>query len=168
MEQALLYLLEDLLKWNKEVFGNLFRQKRKAWARMEGIQRKLAKGGGNHLLRMEAKIWEELNTILNQTETFWFQKSRIDAIREGDPNTRCFHLSTITRRKRNKIESLRSTDDEWISDIAEVKNLVLEYSTSLFMDFSYSVMHSNLPSGCFSSSARTTFFPCCTFFISRY
>ncbi|KAJ8424161.1 hypothetical protein Cgig2_032096 [Carnegiea gigantea] len=31
-------------------------QKRKAWARLEGIQCKLAESGGNHLLRMEAKI----------------------------------------------------------------------------------------------------------------
>ena len=34
-------LLSVLNTWNKEVFGNLFRRKRKTWAHTQGIQRKL-------------------------------------------------------------------------------------------------------------------------------
>ncbi|KAJ8446977.1 hypothetical protein Cgig2_006605 [Carnegiea gigantea] len=33
---ALSYLADDLVKWNKDVFGNLFRRKQKTWARLEG------------------------------------------------------------------------------------------------------------------------------------
>ena len=38
-------LASELTHWNKEVFGNLFRRNRKLWARIEGIQRKLAQDG---------------------------------------------------------------------------------------------------------------------------
>ena len=35
---SLTYLAADLCSWNREVFGNLFRRKRKTWARLKGVQ----------------------------------------------------------------------------------------------------------------------------------
>ncbi|VVA23745.1 PREDICTED: Transposon TX1, partial [Prunus dulcis] len=37
---------------------------------------------------------------------FWLQKSRNTWLKEGDRNTKFFHLSTIIRRRRNKLEGL--------------------------------------------------------------
>ena len=47
---------------------------------------------------LEAKLRKELNVILNEIELFWFQKSRVEAIHDGDKNTKYFHISTIIRR----------------------------------------------------------------------
>ena len=101
---ALQHLAGDLQKWNKEMFGNLFRRKGQIWARLNGVPKKLADGSGKHLIKLEVKLRRELDDVLNQIETFWFQKSRMAAIKDGDRNTRYFHLSTIIRRRYNRIE----------------------------------------------------------------
>jgi len=77
---ALQQLSDDLCVWNKEVFGNLLRRKRKAWARLEGVQKRLTEGGRRHLLKLEAKLRKELNVILKEIEHFWFKKSIVEAI----------------------------------------------------------------------------------------
>lgn len=43
------------------------------------------------------------------------RKSRQAAINDGDRNTRYFHLSTVIRRRRNKIETLQDEYGEWIT-----------------------------------------------------
>ena len=98
-------------KWNAETFGNLFRRKRIVWARLEGIQRSLSQQHNSSLIKLEAKWRRDLDEVLNQTDTLWFQKSRTEAIRDGDRNTRYYYLSTIMRRKLNRIEALQDAQD---------------------------------------------------------
>lgn len=57
----------------------------------------------------------------------WFQKSRMDAIRDGHRNTKYVHLSTIIRRRRNRIRSLQIAAGEWVFCQKETKQLVLGY-----------------------------------------
>ena len=45
-----------LTTWNKEVFGNLFRRKRKLWARLEGIQQRMEAGAPRYLLKLERRL----------------------------------------------------------------------------------------------------------------
>jgi len=52
---ALQFLASELTSWNKEVFGNLFRRRRKLWNRIEGIQARLA-DGATHLLKSEMSL----------------------------------------------------------------------------------------------------------------
>ena len=123
-----------LSKWNRETFHNIFRRKAELFARLEGVQKLLSKGRYPHLIKMEARLRREMDDVLNQEELLWFQKSRMDAIRDGDRNTRYFHLSTIIRRRRNRIEALRKDTGEWTFDPDELKNMVLSYWKSLFQE----------------------------------
>jgi len=91
-------LAAELSTWNKEVFGNLFRRKRKLWGRIEGIQRRLAAGAPLYLLKLERRLRLDLNQTLDQIAMSWFQKARVDQIEDGDRNTKHFHTSTIIRR----------------------------------------------------------------------
>jgi len=104
---TLKYLATELTQWNREVFGNLFRRKRNIWARLQGVQLQLSASGNGHLIRLRGKLREELNVILNQIETLWFHKSRMEAIQDGNRNTRYFHLSTIIRRTSSKPSWIR-------------------------------------------------------------
>ena len=63
-----------------------------------------------------------------------FQKSRAEAICDGDRNTRIFHLSTLIRRRKNRIEALQNSAGEWITDYQEVKKLVFDYWFTLFQE----------------------------------
>ncbi|KAL6535724.1 hypothetical protein OROHE_012568 [Orobanche hederae] len=92
--QAIGKIPEIILPWNKERFGNLFCRKRLIKARLDGIQRA---GPSQSLAQLEKKLLKEFNTILQQEERFWHQKSRIKWLQEGERNTKFFHQATLTR-----------------------------------------------------------------------
>lgn len=62
----------------------------------------------------------------------WKKKSQIDWIKEGNKNSKFFHLSTLIRRRQNRIESLLNTDDIWVKDKEELKGLTVSFYKNLF------------------------------------
>ncbi|OMO56897.1 reverse transcriptase [Corchorus capsularis] len=125
-------LAEALKVWNKEDIGNLFEKKKKLRARIGGLQRSLAVQRSHQLELLEEELLKEYNLILKQEETFWAQKSRVQWIQHGERNTRFFHVSTICRRRRNKISMLRNEDGEWILEQDHVQELVVKYFQDLY------------------------------------
>ena len=125
-------LASELSIWNREVFGNLFRRKRRLWGRIEGIQRRLDSGAPRHLLTLEKRLRQELYQTLDQIAVMWYQKARMDQLRDGDRNTKFFHMSTIIRRRFNRIEALRDRDDLWCTEETMIKRLVVEHFRDLF------------------------------------
>ncbi|XP_074291253.1 uncharacterized protein LOC141618027 [Silene latifolia] len=115
-----------LQEWNKNTFHNIFARKRSLERRLLGVQRKLAHGGFNYMLKYELKLKTQLNEVLREEELLWFQKSRMEAICDGDRNTRLFHLSTIIRRKNNRIEGLQDSTSTWIWNSEAIKRMVLD------------------------------------------
>ncbi|RYQ95392.1 hypothetical protein Ahy_B08g090662 isoform B [Arachis hypogaea] len=116
LPSALRNLKNDLLKWNKDIFGNIFKANRTILNRITGIQRSASYGNNPFLEELEQKLNKELNDILDREKTFWMQKSRQNWIIEGDRNTRYYHTKTIVRRGKNKILKLRDTNENWIED----------------------------------------------------
>lgn len=100
---------------------------------MEGIQRKLVQRCNRSLLKLEVTLRKKLNELLNQIETLWFQKSREEAIRDGDRNTRYYLLSTIIQRRINHIESLQDQEGNWVWDEAGLKNMVRNFLIKLYI-----------------------------------
>lgn len=74
--------------------------------------------------------WEE---ILFQEELLWKQKSRVEWIREGDKNTKNFHLSTLIRRRTNRVDFLQAEEEEWIFDKIVLKDTAVNFYTKLFL-----------------------------------
>lgn len=54
------------------------------------------------------RLQENLGEKYRKEEVFWQQKSRIQWLKEGDQNTKFFHIHTMQRRKKNCIERLIS------------------------------------------------------------
>lgn len=137
-EAPLVPFLKEFAKklnlWSKEKFYNIFRKKSELWARLEGIQRTLAAGGPRYLLKLEKTLKKEMEVVLKQEETLWFQKSRMEALKDGDCNTRYFHLSTVIRRKQNRIETLQDGNGVWVTDGEEIKAMVLEFWSNMFRE----------------------------------
>jgi len=75
-----------------------------------------------------------LDEVLGRIETLWFQKSRAEAIRDGDRNTQFYHLSTIIRRRRNKIEMLQDQQGSWVPDRDELQALVRNFFIDIYTD----------------------------------
>jgi len=127
-------LAADLIRWNKKVFGNLFRRKCQLWARIEGVQRSLAEGGPRYLLKLDRELRLELDKTLDQIALLWFQKARVEQIRDGDRNTKYFHTSTIIRRRMNRIEALTDSEKQWCVDPGRIKRLVVDHFQQLFAE----------------------------------
>jgi len=86
------------------------------WARIEGIEKSLDAGAPRYLLKLDRRLRQELDQTLDQIALLWFQKARVDQIRDGDRNTKYFHTSTITRRRFNRIDTLKDSEDMWCTD----------------------------------------------------
>lgn len=73
------------------------------------------------------------------------QKSRCAWLKDGDKNTKFFHLSTMVRRRYNKLEGIKGDDGIWQSDKDSMKNIVISYFQSLFSTQSSVGDYSMLP-----------------------
>ncbi|XP_038687586.1 uncharacterized protein LOC119986972 [Tripterygium wilfordii] len=120
--------------WNQTNFGSIFKRKKRLWARIGGVQSRLAVSFSTRLHRLELKLRKELDMVLYQEELLWYQKSREEWIKSGDRNTKFYHASTIIKRSRSKVESLRDMGDNsiWVSDPMEIQQMVNCYFQSLF------------------------------------
>ncbi|KAK8701712.1 hypothetical protein V6N13_020091 [Hibiscus sabdariffa] len=122
----------DAEKWNAEVFGAIGRSKKILMARLRGVQRILDKRRTQSMLKLELKLLEELEQLLDQEEMLWKHKSRIDWVKFGDRNTRYFHSKAVLRRRRKSICSLRINDGEWCDDESTLREAVVSYYAGLF------------------------------------
>ncbi|KAA3489415.1 reverse transcriptase [Gossypium australe] len=79
---------------------------------------KLARGKLGHLYDVEEK--------------YWMQRARIQWLKEGDRNTRYFHVRATSRQKKNSIERLKYSNGEWHEDKSEICNVAWNYFNNLF------------------------------------
>lgn len=103
---------EKLVAWNKNTYGNIFKQKQRNRPRLEGVVRALEFKTSAGILRLEEKLKKERAELLLQEELLWLQKSRVDRLNFGDQNMNLFHTSRLIHRRRNRIEALK---DERVS-----------------------------------------------------
>jgi len=67
---------------------------------------------------------KEFDTILSQEEELWAFKSRVNWMIQGDRNTNFYHVSTLVRRKRNKILAIKNSVGDWIYEENGIKELI--------------------------------------------
>ncbi|KAJ1391136.1 Ulp1 protease family, C-terminal catalytic domain [Sesbania bispinosa] len=103
---------KNVMEWNQNVFGNIFQKKGRVLSRIEGVHKHLTMGPHGRLDKLHKKLWEEYQSILRQEEAYWYHKARKDWIAFGDQNTHFFHISSIAKRRKNRIVSLTSEDGE--------------------------------------------------------
>ncbi|KFK31800.1 hypothetical protein AALP_AA6G160500 [Arabis alpina] len=115
--KALEELREKLKKRNREVFGDVQKRREQLVDEIKSVQDRLELTQTTVLLEREAWLLKEFEDVLEQEEVIWFQKSREKNIALGDRNTKYFNTSTIIRRRRNRIESLKDDtgpEPKWI------------------------------------------------------
>ena len=128
---------EVLVEWNVNVFGNVYKKKRRVLARLGGTQKALHNNPRSTFLHnLERDLEAELIEILNQEESLWYMKSRSNWVMEGERNTTYFHRSVVTKRSSNRILTIRNAVGE---DIAE-PNRIREHISSAFRSL-YSSEH---------------------------
>ncbi|BFG22931.1 hypothetical protein CerSpe_092050 [Prunus speciosa] len=56
----------------------------------------------------------ELGDLWKLEELYWKQRSRVKWLKEGDTNSRFFHLTTIQRRQNNHILRIKNSQGSWL------------------------------------------------------
>ncbi|KAM1885493.1 hypothetical protein ACFX14_038166 [Malus domestica] len=131
--------------WNYNVFGCIFQKKRRLLARICGIQKALCVCHVPYLFDLEKQLTNEYSTILEQEELFWLQKSRNTWLREGDKNTKFFHLSAVVQRRKNKLEVLNNSEEVWTDEKETLKLIVVNYFKDFFSFRITTTTMENLP-----------------------
>lgn len=132
VHESLLHLASELGHWNRTVFGNIYRNKRKLLIQIECIQRNPQYHVNLFLVRLETRLLEEYFAILHQEEVHWFQKCRVQWMTFGDRNTSFYHQSTINQCCRGKVLALKLSNDSWCTDQALLQQHAITYFHELF------------------------------------
>ncbi|KAK8709215.1 hypothetical protein V6N13_060240 [Hibiscus sabdariffa] len=118
--------------WNHNVFSYIGVRKRNMMARLRGVQRALCSRHSRFLKQLEDDLLIELESLLDQEEMLWRQKSCSDWIQLGDRNTSYFRKKAKIQKLRNRITSLQLNDGVWCDDDATLKAEAVRYYKSLF------------------------------------
>ncbi|XP_058758128.1 uncharacterized protein LOC131631355 [Vicia villosa] len=74
----------------------------------------------------------EYNKALVKEHAYWRQRAKMHWLREGDLNTKFFHLSATARRKFKRIEALTNDNGEEVKDQETICGIAKDYFTKLF------------------------------------
>ena len=102
-------------------------------------------------LELEATLNLELNEWLEWEEVKWRQKSRHLWLREGDRNSKFFHLSMVICRRRNFVAEIQDNNGLWLQSREEIEKYLQR-----------SLVRSIAPLPCISAKLDELFNPCIT------
>ena len=83
-------LKKTLKAWNKEHFGNIFDNVKKAEERLAIVQRVLDDNFCTKNVQQVSFAQQDLDLALQREEKFWSQKAHCQWLKEGDKNTAFF------------------------------------------------------------------------------
>ncbi|CAJ2637088.1 unnamed protein product [Trifolium pratense] len=127
-------LLKDCLrKWNIEVFGLLDLNIDKTVKDLNDIEDLLGGEGVDVELTRREGLNKEFWRQLHFKESLLKQKSRMRWVKEGDSNTRFFHESIKSRRRRNQLVALKD-GNQWVQGVDEVKGFVQNFFENNFRE----------------------------------
>ncbi|CAI9099244.1 OLC1v1036029C1 [Oldenlandia corymbosa var. corymbosa] len=119
-------------KWNNVSFGNIFRRKRRALARLGGIQRAKENYTSKKLERLEVEISKELDDILAQEELLLMQKSNREWVLHGDKNSKFYHSFVRRRIQRNWINATKNDEGKLVESQEELQEIATNYFNELY------------------------------------
>lgn len=129
-------LKENILKWNREHFNNIFKEKLEIEDKLKNLNQEIIKYGMNsEKYILEKDLLKKQEEILTKEEIFWRQKSREKWLEEGDRNTKFFHNSTIQNRSLNKITSILTPQGSRTENPSEIANTFVSHFKNLLNNY---------------------------------
>ncbi|KAM1951519.1 hypothetical protein ACFX15_006123 [Malus domestica] len=117
----------NLSKWSRDKFGQRSRQIQKLMDHLGQLQ--LNWRGNSHEIE---ELTKKVDRLWRQEESVWQQKSRVQWLKDGDANTKFFHQSTIQRRRRNQVISLKNGQGNWVDTPGQIRRLIDNHFVELF------------------------------------
>ncbi|XP_012850814.1 PREDICTED: uncharacterized protein LOC105970524 [Erythranthe guttata] len=115
--------------WNTNHFRNCHKKIKELKIHIESVQN-LDKSANN--IAIDAALQVELDIWLARVETFWWQRSKDKWLKDGDANTKYFHLSTILHARNNRISSIKSMNNMIFFERNSIGNCFVKFYSDLF------------------------------------
>lgn len=119
----------DLWDWSRNVLGDLEKRIKRAKCDLERCRRGnigALNVGREHILKYKLEKLEE------QRDLYWRQRAHVHWLKNGDKNTKFFHLFASERKRRNRIKKLKREDGSEVVDAAGMLELITNYYSALF------------------------------------
>eukprot|EP00253_Pinus_taeda_P012157 PITA_12157 len=127
-QKKLKFLKGEIKKWNKDNFGNIFKEKESILQELKSIQQRLIlEGRTEELAHKEQEMESKLQEQEQQEEVLWRQKSRIRWLKEGEKNTKFFHRTTVQRRMHNQISQVINAQGDKLETQEDIEKEFLHY-----------------------------------------
>jgi hypothetical protein len=128
IQQGLDQMRLSLKQWSADNFGSVTKELRRIRERIAllSILDRLAHESEVQSLRAR------MEEILLREEVMWLQRSRVDWLREGDRNTKKFHMKVARRAKKNRITRLCRDDGRATQQRKEMEYMTREFFKELY------------------------------------
>ncbi|XP_042499747.1 uncharacterized protein LOC122077927 [Macadamia integrifolia] len=128
LAQKLKQVEENLKVWARATFPNLNDEVDKAKLELKKVQDMIEVAGMNdELFNREADAKTVLLKANQMYEKLWAEKAKLRWMKNGDCNSKIFHLSVKLRRLKNQITSLKKEDGTWVSDQQGISSYVSDF-----------------------------------------
>lgn len=78
------------------------------------------------------KIEKQIQGMVMDKEIYYKQRSKVDWLKEGDNNTKFFHVKASSRKRNNKIEGIEDNSRNQLEDAGDIENKLCDYFQDLF------------------------------------
>ncbi|GAU27412.1 hypothetical protein TSUD_356480 [Trifolium subterraneum] len=124
----LTHCADELQRWGRK---KRRRFKEEIKEHEEEMERTRDKGDASNTSRfLEAQ--KQHAKVLIQEDIFWRQRAKMHWLKDGDLNTKFFHMSASARAKVKKIEKLITDENEVVIDQQELGDVARKYFQELF------------------------------------
>jgi len=109
-----------------------FKNQKYLLARISGIQSSPSHSTSTFLQYLEVGLINNYNELLRLEKDIWRLKSCVNWLQQRDANTKFYHLTTLQRRRRNRITTLKDTSGNWTLEQSQVNEMIQHYYKNLF------------------------------------
>jgi hypothetical protein len=123
-------VMSNLRNWSREKFGAVTKEIEMLKEKIETLSKQDYASNkeeiGNHNKGLEE--------LMHREELMWMQRSRVAWLKEGDRNTKNFHMKAAGHVKKNKIRKLRYEDGCITIDREEMGTMTTAFFQKLYTE----------------------------------
>ena len=119
----------SLAQWSGRKFSNLGKQITAIEKQLHAAQHQPITDDSCSLC---ADLEKQLDDLHRKHEAYWYLRSRVAEVRDGDRNTKYFHHKASQRKKRNCVKGLVDATGTWREDADDIEKIFTNYFTSIF------------------------------------
>lgn len=133
ISKKMAFLKQNLKRWNKEFFGNIFYNNISLTQHLDLVQGEIQSKGLSEELQLLEDSVVQMHDNVSKEEDFWRRCSWAIWIKSGDHNSKFFHLIALRHKSSNRIYSIMA-DGLLLTDDETIRGVVVGFLENLLRD----------------------------------